>query len=69
MASGESQWPSSVANGWDWRSCPVVFLYSFEAASNMEQKVEKEMAVLLGLDIVLMGNILGLLEYARRVED
>jgi len=35
----------------------------------MERKVEKEMAVLLGLDIIVMGNILGLLEYARRVED
>ena len=69
MASGESQWPSSVANGWDWRSCPVVFLYSFEAASNMEWKVEKETGVVLGLDIILMGNILGLLGYARRVED
>jgi hypothetical protein len=69
MASGESHWPSSVANGWDWRSCPVVFSYSFKAASNVEWKVEKEMSVLLVLDIILMGDILRLLEYARRVED
>ena len=40
-ASGESQLSSWLANGCVRRSCLVSFLYSFEAASNMEMKFDK----------------------------
>ncbi len=41
-ASGESQLPNSTENGCVLRSCPVSFLYSFEAASKIEIKLEME---------------------------
>ena len=43
-----------MANGCVRRSCPVFFLYSFEAASNMDRKVEG--GIWLAGDMALVGG-------------
>ena len=40
IRSGELQLSSSLAKGWEYRSCPVSFLYSSHAPRNISAKFE-----------------------------
>ena len=53
MASAKSEESSLSANGWPRRSWPVFFLYSFEAASNIDIRVEEGTTVWLVVDMAL----------------